>query len=128
MSNELKIKIKSLAEEARIIRHEERKLHGFEKWKLQHHRKTVVRNAARRTLLAYQVLRKRDFRPNLRKERCMFHDAEDYKEVSRMVGKYGGQLDELQRAGLHALEAELGIRRSGGNHGQTPEDSRSHAA
>ena len=54
---ELKIKIKNLADEARTIREEEKKTCGMERWDLQHHRKTVVRPAARANLLAYACLR-----------------------------------------------------------------------
>ncbi len=87
MSIYLKIKIKSLAEEARIIRKEERKQLGYgrhlrrvdrdarvntpeeERWegnpvfhthsRLHHHRVTVVRTAAREAQLAYGYLRDR---------------------------------------------------------------------
>lgn len=87
MSIELKIKVKNLADEARTIRKEEQKLHGMEKWNLQHHRKTVVRSAARRSQIAYQICRGRDWRP------CCSHDRRtrmsDFDEVSRMVKKYG---------------------------------------
>lgn len=89
MSIELKIKIKHLAEEARIIRREERKVHGMERWKLQHHRKTKVRDAARRTQVAYQILRGRDW------QSCAILDSDgelawfDRKAVERMVEKYG---------------------------------------
>jgi hypothetical protein len=87
MSIELKIKIKNLADEARTIRVEENKLHGMAKWNLQHHRKTVVRNAARRTQLAYQIVRGRDW------QSCCSHNGftrmSDFSEVSRMVKKYG---------------------------------------
>jgi len=83
----LKIKIKNLADEARTIRVEERKLHGMDKWDLQHHRKTVVRNAARRTLIAYQIIRGRDPKPNM--STSEFTMASDVKEVERMIRKYG---------------------------------------
>ncbi len=87
MSIELKIKVKNLADEARTIRLEENKLHGMAKWNLQHHRKTVVRDAARRSQLAYQIVRGRDWRS------CCSNDGftrmSDFSEVSRMVKKYG---------------------------------------
>lgn len=53
----LKVKIKSLAEEARIIRHFERKDNGFFFFELQAHRKGAVRRAARETLIAYAFIR-----------------------------------------------------------------------
>lgn len=87
MSIELKIKIVSLMDEARTIRKEEQKLHGMEKWKLQHHRKTVVRNAARRSQIAYQICRGRDWNdPSSSDEMTRYRD---WKEIERMVRKYG---------------------------------------
>jgi hypothetical protein len=87
MSIKLKIKVKHLAEEARIIRKEEHKAFGMKKWGLQHHRKTVVRDAARQTQIAYAIVRG--------KERCRTLHSKtrdlrsDYKEITRMVNKYG---------------------------------------
>lgn len=90
MSIELKIKIKNLADEARTIRKEEQKLHGMEKWKLQHHRKTVVRNAARRTLIAYQILRGREWTQHaLQAPNYDVRVIADHKEIQRMLKKYG---------------------------------------
>ena len=87
MSVELKIKIKNLADEARTIRVEERKLRGMDKWRLQHHRKTVVRMAARRTQIAYAVIKGRDWTANASYD--PFTARSDQKEVERMVRKYG---------------------------------------
>lgn len=53
----LRVRIKELASEAKHIRHEEAQCSGMEKWELQHHRKTVVRQAARQYQLAYACLR-----------------------------------------------------------------------
>ena len=98
MSIELKVKIKHLAEEARIIRKEEQKLHGMEKWKLQHHRKTKVRDAARRTQVAYQMIRGRDWQSSAK----LSEDGElwwgDRKEVERMVNKYGANHESKSAA------------------------------
>lgn len=105
----LKIKIKNLADEARTIRQEEQKLHGMEKWNLQHHRKTVVRDAARRTQVAYQFIRGRDW------ESCASHHGftrrSDFSEVSRMVKKYGSaeaitSLPTLERAMMLTLSGD----------------------
>ena len=91
MSIELKIKVKTLAEEARIIRHEERKVHGMRRWGLQHHRRTVVRDAARRTLVAYQWVRGRDW------EACASTDPatwlRDRSSIEKMIKKYGTTTD-----------------------------------
>lgn len=58
----LKIKIKTLTAEADIIRFEAHKVCKFEKWELNHHRTTVVRDAARRNLLAYAMLRNKPYK------------------------------------------------------------------
>ena len=124
---QLKIKIKSLAAEAQIIRKEERKLHGMDKWGLQNHRKTVVRNEARRSLIAYQHIRGRD-------PACHFHSDEairrgiDWPHVERMVRKYGS-LESVNK--LPFLQQAMNDGRSGDNDGRKErdtEDARSHAA
>lgn len=97
MSIELKIKIKNLADESRTIRREEQKLHGMEKWKLQHHRKTVVRDAARRTLIAYQRLRGRPWEQHAKFDAYGNLWFGDQKEIERMIRKYGAS-DEPERA------------------------------
>ena len=116
----LKIKIKNLADEARTIRTEENKVHGMEKWNLQHHRKTVVRDAARRTQLAYQIIRGRDWKS------CCSHNGftrmSDYSEVSRMVKKYGSVESVLT---LPTIEAAFKLSLSGDNDGK---DACSNAA
>jgi hypothetical protein len=53
----LKIKVKNCAEEAHIIRKEEQKTYGMERWNLQHHRKTHLRRITRLNQLAYGFLR-----------------------------------------------------------------------
>jgi hypothetical protein len=87
MSIELKIKIKNLADEARTIRTEENKLHGMAKWSLQHHRKTVVRDAARRAQIAQAIIRDRDWSDPASSEELTRYG--DWKEIARMVRKYG---------------------------------------
>lgn len=87
MSIELKIKIVSLMDEARIIRKEEQKLRGMEKWKLQRHRKTVVRDAARRSQIAYAFCRLKPW--DCSASRNYWTTVSDWKEISRMVRKYG---------------------------------------
>ena len=89
MSVELKIKIKNLADEARTIRKEEQKLHGMDKWKLQHHRKTVVRDAARRSLIAYLIIRGRPSDQHRLQNPGLMEQVADEKEIKRMVEKYG---------------------------------------
>jgi len=111
MSIELKIKIKNLADEARTIRKEESKLHGMAKWNLQHHRKTVVRAAARRSQLAYQICRGRDW------QSCCSHDRftrmSDFSEVCRMVKRYG---TAEAITSLPTIEAAFKLSLSGDDH------------
>ena len=96
----LKVKIKNLAEEARIIRHEERKVRGMDKWELQHHRKTVVRDEARRSQVAYAIIRGKDPAPSARLDSSGNIVAEDLPSVKRMVAKYGSSdlVKELDKA------------------------------
>lgn len=91
----LKIKIVNLADEARTIRAEERKLKphhdgsGYNRpyFGLHDHRVGIVRNAARANLLAYGFLRGRPYSalegPNTRK-------PIDWKRVKRIVLRFGG--------------------------------------
>ena len=88
----LKIKIVNLADEARTIRAEEGKTSGMVKWRLQEHRKTIVRDAARCNLLAYAFLRGMPYElaesPNTTKEI-------DWSRVKRIVKAFGGDPDLL---------------------------------
>lgn len=88
----LKIKLRSLMDEARLIRREERK--AFERGTeasrsvgmlMVEHRKTVIRSAARNTVLAYGFLRGLQYRDIEAKA----HSAPDWKDVLRMIRSYG---------------------------------------
>ena len=84
----LKIKLKSLAAEARIIRRQERKTggkHDHIRESLYLHRLHVVRRASRETHLAYGYLRGRPYRAM---ERNALRGP-DWKSVASMVKKYG---------------------------------------
>lgn len=88
-SPELKIKLKHLAEEARIIRREAEKQYALGNYQkgndLTDHRKTTVRRAARHTLIAYQTIRGipyESYEGNAKTE-------PNWKEIDRMVKKYG---------------------------------------
>lgn len=124
----LKIKLKSLAAEARIIRAEERKLKGMDKWNVQHHRKTVVRNAARQTLIAYQFIRGRN--PSVHFSQCDLTRYQDYVWAEKMVKKYGSA--EAVKALPLLQQAMQTTGPSGGNNGNettgNTEDARDHAA
>lgn len=87
----LKVKIKSLAEEARIIRKEESRARTPElKQSLKHHRKWDVRNEARATLVAYGYLRGKklcEIEPKMKNSRFFTLYVEP--RVKAMVDKYG---------------------------------------
>lgn len=97
----LKIKLKSLAAEAAIIRREENKLkrahHGEETYGLTYHRKYVVRKEARYTGLAYGFLRGLPYsKIEIEPKR-----EPDWKYVKSMVQRYGDAtgFDEWVKAG-----------------------------
>lgn len=80
----LKVKIKSLATEARIIKQEERKAKGRLREGLYLHRVGIVRDAARLTQLVYGFLRGRKYR--------QIENSDKYinrKKVFDMIEKYG---------------------------------------
>jgi hypothetical protein len=110
----LKVKIKSLAEEARIIREEERKPHadinefGYsaKRTGLYNHRVGTVRREARAALLAYGFIRGRKYRQIEVKN----NTEPDWEAVQRMVVKYGLQGYRWKiwsRADQKATEKEL---------------------
>jgi len=92
----LKIKLKSLAAEARIIRREERKQPGDSDARtgLHHHRVIDVRRETRAACLAYGFLRRRPYR--LMEAKC--HERPDWKRVQQLAEKYGS--DPLLRQRL----------------------------
>ena len=89
--DKLRIKAKHLATEPAIIRHEERKVTGMDKWNLQQHRKWDVRNEARATQLAIAFIKGKD----IKRIEPMLRDRNDYRHtlvlrrVISMVKKYG---------------------------------------
>ncbi len=89
MSIFLKVKIKSLAEESRIIRLEERRagLHHNRglRQSLADHRRGVVRRESRNTLLAYAYLRGKSYRNCERTS----HNEPNWDSIKRMIEKYG---------------------------------------
>lgn len=84
----LKVKIRSLESEAKIIRAYERKLLGGTELREQlvYHRRIDIRREARATHLAYGYLRGRAYR--LLEATC--HEPPHRSNVERMVKKYGG--------------------------------------
>lgn len=89
MSIFLKIKLKSLAAEARIIRRQELKTRGARhndtREALHLHRIHVVRAAARHTHLAYGFIRGKSYE---QLERSCDHPP-SWKDVAAMIKKYG---------------------------------------
>lgn len=93
----LKVKIKSLAAEAHIIRREEKRHRGEVRAGLHFHRIGPVRNEARATLLAYGFLRGRPLALIEPKRGKMAGWM--WEKVEAMVKKYGDgdQRDRMQR-------------------------------
>ena len=91
----LKIKNKSLAEESRIIRKEERKLTGSARDNLVEHRKFVVRAHARATHLAIAFLKHRPYR-SIEKTcyNTVYRDMFIIPKMKSMVMKYGTMVDK----------------------------------
>ncbi len=81
----LKVKVKSLAAESRIIRFEERKTRGPTRSSLHEHRVGIVRREARHTLLAYGYLRARSYAQMERSPKT----EPTWDSVERMIKKYG---------------------------------------
>jgi hypothetical protein len=92
----LKIKLKSLAAEARIIRLEELRTRGDLRESLYLHRIMKVRRECRDTHLAYGFLRGRTY---LQLERSCTVPP-DWKNVARMVFKYGAVGSEKEAAAV----------------------------
>ena len=84
----LKVKIKSLAAEARIIRHEERQVRGLDRVALSEHRRGIVRREARSAQLAYGYLRGRLYR-QLERTCSTSRPGPDWAAVERLVKRYG---------------------------------------
>lgn len=99
----LKIKICSLAEEAKIIRRHERRLKAKPRapgelppaawWGLNSHRRFDVRTEQRAALLAYGFLRGRRYRQI--EAKC--HEPPDWKRVCQLVDKFGGMSDDKNK-------------------------------
>ena len=93
----LRVKVKSLAAEAKIIRCEERKSRGMLRYQLKNHRRTVVRKAARAAHLALGFIRGRsleEMEPKRRPEPPWI-TAHRRAEVAKLVARYGPDGMEL---------------------------------
>lgn len=90
----LKIKVKSLADEARTIRHQEKKTQGVFRDELANHRRGVVRDAARHTQLAYGLIRGVDLRQMEANAGMISLSGQawgqpDWAAIKKMIVKYG---------------------------------------
>jgi len=86
----LKIKIKSLADEARTIRAEARKVKGMARHRLNEHRTGVVRTEARHSLLAYGILRGMLY--ERMEKKC--EEIPNWTKVTDMAKRFGANLDD----------------------------------
>lgn len=98
----LRVKIKSLAEEARIIRHEEQRCHSDFRSGLYMHRIDVVRPECRAALLAYAFLRGKPSPET--KSYPSWNRTKAYSRARDLVKKYGTgdklkEWDKLKGAG-----------------------------
>lgn len=82
----LRVKINSLAVEARIIRREERRTNGLLRIELHDHRVKEVRSEARHTHLAYGLIRGRRYE---QMERSVTGYPPDWERVRKMIKRYG---------------------------------------
>jgi hypothetical protein len=86
----LRVKVKSLAAEARIIRHEEARTRGAIQAELHRHRTVDVRLEARLSVLAYGLIRGRALErmePKTRPENAL--SAAQWDRVRAMGKKFG---------------------------------------
>lgn len=81
----LKVKLKALAAEAKIIRFEEKRTKGALRDELCAHRRFAVRTEARATHLAYGFIRGRAYRQI--ENKC--DTPPDWKKVEGMIKRYG---------------------------------------
>lgn len=91
----LRIKLKSLAEESRIIRKEEKRTFGPLRNELHNHRINVVRRAARETHIAYGLIRGltlEQIEPGMTEEKFCFESNRFFnrKNIEAMLSRYGG--------------------------------------
>ena len=96
----LKVKVKSLAEEARIIRKEERKTKGYLREELNSHRRKEVRFAARTSYMAYGLIRGRAIDKTERPGTMRNNGY--WKAVQAMIVKYG-PVEKKQREEIISL-------------------------
>lgn len=104
----LKVKIKSLAAEAKIIRSEERKAGPVLRYTLAEHRKGIVREVARESLLAYGFLR------GLPYSRIETQNSSepDWDSVMKMIHRFGAVWDSVGEETKEAFAERQAAERS----------------
>lgn len=81
----LRVKLKSLAEEARIIRREEKRSHGALREELYLHRINKVRRASRETHIAYALIKGRTI-DQIEPKR---YSEPNWDAINKMLTTYG---------------------------------------
>ena len=102
----LRIKIRSLADEARSIRQEARKTTGMVKWGLNNHRTMVVRPHSRHNLLAYGLLRGVPY--EVIEKKCQL--APNLSGIEKHARKFGGT-DDIIKPWIENAKAYLKIQK-----------------
>jgi len=98
----LRIKVKSLVDESKTIRKEANKTSGMAKWRLNHHRTTVVRPHTRHNLLTYGLLRGVPY--SAIEKSC--RNKPNFSTVTKHAKKFGGTDDEI-RAWVNDAQTHL---------------------
>ena len=98
----LRIKVKSLVDESKTIRKEANKTSGMAKWRLNHHRTTVVRVHTRYNLLAYGLLRGIPY--SVMEKKC--YGRPNLAAVAKHAKKFGGTPAVID-AWIEAAEGHL---------------------
>ena len=98
----LKVKVMSLAAEARIIRQQARKAKGMVKWRLNEHRTDVVRVHARHNGLAYGILRGTPY--SAIEKKC--DKKPDFEKVATIAKRFGSD-EKMVSAWVEKAEAYL---------------------
>ena len=93
----LKVKVKSLAAEAIIIRQEERKSSGTRRNSLAEHRKGTVRWHSRINLLAYGLLRGVPYKVMEQKVKMPIAMIHVFGEVNRIAKRFGGKEEDITK-------------------------------
>lgn len=99
----LKVKVLSLAAEARIIRRQAKRAKGMVKWRLNQHRTEVVRDHSRHNLLAYGILRGVPYRKM--EQKCS--EKPDFDRVSSIAKRFGASDAQVRLWMIDAKDEEL---------------------